>query len=200
MPAAAFAHFHNYGPASFAIVVEGGEEPDITLSGYARLGVEVDAGGEEPALRVTLLVGSGFEVEGIGELQEFGLRGDARLSLDVDVAAQPTVFDIVQGVLNAVASQYNLPGTIGNKINSASAAGDPWSADLGTYGAGTAGHLLALQAKIARNKMVTDPATGVLTIYDDDGVTPLLTASIYKDADGAVPYNGTGAERRERLA
>lgn len=54
--------------------------------------------------------------------------------------------------------------------------------------------------KIARNKMITDPATGVLTVYDDDGSTPLMTANIFKDAAGTVPYNGTGAERRERLA
>lgn len=54
--------------------------------------------------------------------------------------------------------------------------------------------------KIARNKMITDPATGVLTVYDDDGSTPLMSANIFKDAAGTVPYNGTGAERRERLA
>jgi hypothetical protein len=54
--------------------------------------------------------------------------------------------------------------------------------------------------KITRNKMITDPATGVLTVYDDDGATPLMTANIFKDAAGTVPYNGTGAERRERLA
>lgn len=53
--------------------------------------------------------------------------------------------------------------------------------------------------KIARNKMITDPATGVLTVYDNDGATPLLTANIFKDAAGTTPYNGTGAERRERL-
>lgn len=54
--------------------------------------------------------------------------------------------------------------------------------------------------KITRNKMITDPATGVLTVYDDDGSTPLMSANIFKDAAGTVPYNGTGAERRERLA
>lgn len=200
MPAGAYAHFHNYGPASFAIVVEGGEDPAIVVSAFSRIGVQTEGGAQEPALHCTLLVGNSFEVEGIGELEAFGLRGTIRLGVDVDVAAQPTVFDIVQGVLNAVASQYNVSGTIGNKINSASAAGDPWSADLGGYAAGTAGHLMAIQAKIARNKMVTDPATGVMTIFDDDGVTPLLTANIFKDAAGSTPYDGTGAERRERLA
>lgn len=30
-------------------------------------------------------------------------------------------------VLNALASEYNRPGTIGQKINGAGSAGDPWS-------------------------------------------------------------------------
>lgn len=56
-----------------------------------------------------------------------------------------------------------------------------------------------LAAKILRNKMITNPSTGVITIYDDDGTTPLLTANIYEDASGAQPYRGQGAERRDRL-
>lgn len=59
--------------------------------------------------------------------------------------------------------------------------------------------VLTLITKILRNKMITDPSSGVLTVFDDDGTTPLLTADIFKDAAGTTPYNGTGAERRERL-
>ena len=59
---------------------------------------------------------------------------------------------------------------------------------------------LATLEKLLRNKMITDPSTGVLTVFDDDGATPLLTANIFKDAAGTTPYDGTGAERRERLA
>ena len=54
--------------------------------------------------------------------------------------------------------------------------------------------------KILRNRIKTDPASGVLTIYDDDSVTPYMTALIYKDAAGTTAYNGTGAELRNRLA
>ena len=60
--------------------------------------------------------------------------------------------------------------------------------------------VLTLVTKILRNKMITDPSSGVLTVFDDDGTTPLLTANVFKDAAGTQPYNGTGAERRERLA
>jgi len=53
--------------------------------------------------------------------------------------------------------------------------------------------------KLLRNKMITDPASGVLTIYDDDGTTPLVSGDIFEDAAGSQPYRGQGAERRERL-
>lgn len=58
---------------------------------------------------------------------------------------------------------------------------------------------LAIAAVILRNKSVTDPASGVMTIYADDGATPLLTAQLYENAGGTQPYRGQGAERRERL-
>ena len=58
---------------------------------------------------------------------------------------------------------------------------------------------LLIVSKILRNKMVTDPTTGIMTLYDDDNVTPYLTAQLYKDAAGTITYNGTGAERRQRL-
>lgn len=47
-------------------------------------------------------------------------------------------------VLDALASSHNTANTIGNKINSAASAGDPWSTNLpGAYGTGTAGSILA---------------------------------------------------------
>lgn len=47
------------------------------------------------------------------------------------------------------------------------------------------------------NKLVTDPATGVATLYDDDGTTVLESGQLYEDAAGAQTYRGQGAERRE---
>lgn len=54
--------------------------------------------------------------------------------------------------------------------------------------------------KLLRNKQITDPTTGQITVYADDGVTPLLTADLFEDAAGSQAYRGQGAERRERLA
>jgi hypothetical protein len=60
---------------------------------------------------------------------------------------------------------------------------------------------LTLIRRILQNKTITDPATGAMTVYSDDGSTPLLVAPIFKDAAGAAPYDGTtGVERREKLA
>ncbi len=56
-----------------------------------------------------------------------------------------------------------------------------------------------LVTKILRNKMITNPATGILTIYDDDGTTVLLSGQLYQDAGGITKYAGAGSERRERL-
>lgn len=48
-----------------------------------------------------------------------------------------------QAVWSALAAAFNESGTMGSKVNSASAAGDPWTAELpGTYAEGSAGDLL----------------------------------------------------------
>lgn len=52
---------------------------------------------------------------------------------------------------------------------------------------------------IAHNRVVTDPAAGTFTVYDTDDTTVLYTAALWQDADGTVPYAGSGAERRDRL-
>ena len=56
-----------------------------------------------------------------------------------------------------------------------------------------------LLEKLQRNRLETNPSTGLMTLYDDDSVTPLLTTNIYEDVAAAQPYQGTGAERRDRL-
>ena len=54
-------------------------------------------------------------------------------------------------------------------------------------------------SRILRNRMVTDPVTGIMTIYDDDDVTPYLTAQLYENVAETQTYRGQGAEVRARL-
>lgn len=122
--------------------------------------------------------------------------------------------NVAAAVWNALSATFNTAGTMGSKLNSASAAGDPWTAELpGSYTAGQAGNivgnnldassadiaaLVAIAVKLLRNKTVTDPTTGVMTVYDDDG-SVLYTAQMYEGTDTGQTYRGEGAERRERL-
>lgn len=64
---------------------------------------------------------------------------------------------------------------------------------------GTFGRALGLLHALGRNRVVTDPAAGTFTVYDDDDVTVLLTGDLWQDADATTAYAGSGAERRDRL-
>lgn len=53
--------------------------------------------------------------------------------------------------------------------------------------------------KLMQNRMETDPTTGIMTIYDDDDTTVLLSGSIFEDVLASQIYRGRGMERRDRL-
>jgi len=103
-------------------------------------------------------------------------------------------------IWNSLATSFNNAGTMGNKLNSAGGASDPWGVTLSNYDPGTAGNIILLIQKILRNKTVTDPSNGTITVYDDDGVAELLTANLFEDVAGTQAYRDKGADRRERLA
>jgi hypothetical protein len=65
---------------------------------------------------------------------------------------------------------------------------------------GTISTRLILVEKVLRNKLITDPTTGIATLYDNDSSTPLLTAQLYENASGTQTYRSQGVERRERFA
>ena len=74
-----------------------------------------------------------------------GPSAKAGISADITVnQAQAQVTELVDGVWNALAADYNVSGTMGNKLNGAGSAGDPWTTDLSTYTTpGTAGKKLS---------------------------------------------------------
>ena len=57
---------------------------------------------------------------------------------------------------------------------------------------------LALMRKIFTNRFITDPATGNLTVYDDDDVSVAIEFEIYEDAAGLQAYRSRGLERRNQ--
>lgn len=53
---------------------------------------------------------------------------------------------LAAAVWQALATDYNAAGTMGNKLNSAASAGDPWTTALpGSYAAGSAGYIIGNQ-------------------------------------------------------
>lgn len=52
---------------------------------------------------------------------------------------------------------------------------------------------------ILSNRQVLNPATGVFTLYADDGVTVLKTALAWEDAAGTIPYRGQALRRLDAM-
>lgn len=90
------------------------------------------------------------------------LSGDVRsivsMAATIDAGARPSAFDVAQEVWQSQKASYNAPGTMGNALNSAGTAGDPWTADLSTYPPGTAGNILySMDPQQLADAILNDP-------------------------------------------
>jgi hypothetical protein len=92
-----------------------------------------------------------------------------------------------------IAIGYSSTG--GTSLTEGAIADAVWSHSSAT----TLSDKMLICSRILCNKTVTDPATGLMTVYDDDGVTPYLTAQLYEDTAQTQTYRGQGAEVRGRL-
>jgi hypothetical protein len=73
-----------------------------------------------------------------------------------------TTANVAMAVWNALAASMNQPGSMGEKLNSAGAGGDPWNVELpGTYGVGKAGHIVGqnLDDKVSELPVASASAT-----------------------------------------
>ena len=114
-------------------------------------------------------------------------------------------FDVPAGFLATGVGEYGVVVEIDSK---AAAAGPPhvvttFSRTLRVNAqnfadfAGVARQILI--EKILRNRLETDPVAGTITIYDDDSITPLISAPIFEDVAATQPYQSQGIDRRNRL-
>lgn len=161
-----------------------------SMAGAASVSIDVNT----PTLgaMADLIGTTEFSVSAGGTLSAIGI-----MSGTTEDATGMTPAGVAQAVWAAVASEFDAAGTMGQKVNAAGTAGDPWTADLSGYADGAAGYSLAIVDKLLRNKQITDPVTGKMFVYDGAGETAILMADLFQDADGTVPYRGKGAERRE---
>lgn len=115
----------------------------LTLGLAANL---VGAGDISGAL--SLLVPLASSLSGSGIIVA-NLKGNSSIEADIYVnQSTATVNELVAGVWNALAADFNTSGTMGQKLNGAGSAGDPWTTDLASYNtAGTAGLLMKKASK-----------------------------------------------------
>lgn len=97
--------------------------------------------------------------------------------------------DVENATWDAVAASHNTAGTMGNKLNAAGAAADPWATALpGAYGAGTAGFIVGTNLDVA---VSTRAAPGAAMI---------LTSGGYNDAaDALLGRNVAGGSSAGRI-
>ena len=80
---------------------------------------------------------------GTGTISSADMRAIANMSCDITPFTTLSPENLAAAVWNAIAADFNDSGTMGNKMNSAASAGDPWSTDLSSYNtAGTAGKVV----------------------------------------------------------
>lgn len=83
------------------------------------------------------------EITGNGTVSA-GLRGDVDLAADITSSSTLSPESLAAAVWNSIAASFNTAGTMGNKLNSAASAGDPWGTTLpGSYLSTEAGGILA---------------------------------------------------------
>lgn len=121
------------GSGSLTASIVGQLEAIATLAGTG----DITAAQSALAGMVASLIGTGT----ISVADEVAL-GEMAAHIYVN-ESQATTDQIVAAVWNAIASQYDLSGTMGEKLNAAGTAGDPWTTDLSGYNtSGTAGKIL----------------------------------------------------------
>lgn len=92
-------------------------------------------------------------IEGAGTVTEASADLKIWMEALISIGASPSAFDIAQAVWGSVASQNNTSGTMGQKLNGAGSAGDPWTTDLSAYNTqGTAGKVL--KDKLTKNQFL----------------------------------------------
>lgn len=112
--------------------------------------------------------------------------GTGELSADIVSFGDLTVEGMREAVWSAVAASYNEAGTMGNKMNSAASAGDPWSTLLpGSYGGGEAGKILAqIQTLVDElHKIQGLDADNPMTVTPDSRVAGSIELEITGDGE-----------------
>lgn len=144
------------GGGSITADVTGQKAMSASLTGTGNLAADITAFAE----MLISLLGTGVLNAGTGAI--------ANMSVDLVVTGTGlTTANVGAAVWNAVASANNTPGTMGEKLNDAGSASNPWTEVIeGTY---TAAEVLRLLASVAAGKTtIVDNGGGSATVVFRD--------------------------------
>lgn len=115
------------------------------------------SGSASIAAALSLISNMNASLNGSGSIAG-NLKGTLSLEADIYVnQSQATVDELVAGVWNALAAEFNASGTMGEAMGAAGTAGDPWTTTLpGTYTGDQAGAMVdRLETLIKQVKALT---------------------------------------------
>lgn len=188
-------------PGGMGVTFRGaGDVNDLNLAGGVAAEATLTGSGDITSAIGQLIVSAAATLTGSGSLSADAvaflnaaatLAGSGSLTAAIDAIGHAAAeLDGAGSMTSTIRATGTLEAEITpfTDLSPQSLAAAVWSSEQGRF-------LYAL----SRNKVVTDPAAGTYTVYDEDGVTVLYTADLWADAAGTTPYSGSGAERRDRL-
>lgn len=163
------------GSGTLAADIQGRLNMSADLTGSGDLEATIGALGN----MVLALTGTGDLEAAIGAI--------GNMSIDITVTGTGlTVENVGPAVWAAIASANNIAGSMGNKLNSAASAGDPWTTELpGSYTADQAGAILAAI------KTLTDELHRINGLKAGEPLTVTPSSRVVGDITQAITGDGT---------
>lgn len=160
--------------ATGGLIVSGSGSATITLSPTGTL-ISVAAGSGSAAISLsgTALIGALAGVTGASSITLSPTAAIRAVGYLAGQSTNETEFSpdaLARAVWDALAADFNTAGTMGEKMNSAGSAGDPWTTAMpGAYAANTAGDYINKIKKYVANKITISGST--YSVKEDDGST-----------------------------
>lgn len=115
------------------------------------------------------------------------LKAIGNMAVSFDILARPSAFDIAQEVWNASAAGYNNAGTMGEKVNSAGSAANPWTEVI--EGTLTAAQMMRINFAVLAGK--SDITGSTVTFRDVADTKNRITVSMTGSERASVTLDGS---------
>jgi hypothetical protein len=151
------------GSSAFTSSIQAAGKMEATLTGE---------GSMSPGANMAYTSSATFAGEGFIDAD---ITAAGRMSATLDAGARPSAFDIAQEVWQAQATSYNAAGTMGEKLNDAGSAGNPWTTVI--EDGMTAEEILKLILSVTSGD-ATGMEGATVTFKSQDGTKNRLVATI----------------------